>query len=97
IRAVGNIIGRVAPAFDEIPGLEIDEFVGAGADRLQIGWRVARGPARVGLEQVSRDDHAPRTDESLGPERHRLVEAHAHGGRGYFFDFFGIDWKSVVL
>ena len=41
IRPVRQVIIRVAFAGDEIARLEIHEFVGAGADRLQIRRRVA--------------------------------------------------------
>ena len=86
IGPVGQVVIRVALARHEIAGLEVDKFVGAGADRLQIGRRVARGAALVILEQVLRDDHAALADKGVGPERRRLGEANANGMGVDFLD-----------
>ena len=66
-------------ACTHVAGLEIDKHVGPGADRLQVGRRIARLAAGVVGEQVLRNDHAEGADEGVGPERRRLVEDHADG------------------
>ena len=75
VRPVGHVVVGVDLAADHVARLEVDELVGAGADRLQVGRRVARLGADVVGEQVLRDDHAARADEGVGPERRRLGEA----------------------
>src|SRR5262249_4865248 len=58
----------------EVAGPEVDEAVGAGADRLQIGWGLTRLVALEGLEQMLGDDHPPRPAEGVEPERRRALE-----------------------
>src|SRR5204863_9459693 len=58
IGPVRQVVIRIALARHEIARFEVDKFVGAGADRLQVRRRVARGAAFVIFEQMLRDDHA---------------------------------------
>ena len=57
-----------------IARLELDEFVGTGAD----GREVVRGLAGLGAfifrEQMFWDDAAGGADKGIGPERRRLLE-----------------------
>ena len=55
--------------------LEFDKAVGAGADRLQVGRRLARFRALEVREQVLGDQHAARANKGVGPEGCRLGEA----------------------
>ena len=77
VRPVGDVVVGIELAPDDVARLEVDEPVGPGADRLEVGRRVARLGADVVGEQVLRDDHAARADEGVGPERRRLGEADA--------------------
>ena len=79
VRPVGHVVVRVELAPDDVAGLEVDEPVGAGADRLQVGRRLARLAALEGLEQVLGDDHAVDAAEGVGPERRRLLEGDLDG------------------
>jgi hypothetical protein len=72
------IVG-VDRAADQVARPEIDEFIRPRADRLQIGRRVARFGATIGLKKVFGDEHAARADEGIGPIRRRLLEPHLHG------------------
>ena len=73
-RAVRHVVVRVDLAAHHVARLEVDELVRAGADRLQVGRRVARLRADVRCEHVLRDDHALGRDKERGPERRRLRE-----------------------
>ena len=79
VRPVGFVIVHVDLARDEIAWLEVLELVGAGADRLEVGRRVARLGTDIVAEQMAGDDAAGPADESVGPERRRLLELHDHG------------------
>ena len=39
--AVRDVVVRVQLGPDEVAGLEVDDAVGPGADRAEIGWRLA--------------------------------------------------------
>ena len=78
IGPVRHVVVVVDLAAHHVARLEVDELVGAGADRLEVGRGVARLRADVVGVQVLRDDHAAHADESIGPERRRLVEQDAH-------------------
>src|SRR5215207_4987960 len=76
MRLVRLVIVGVDLAAHHVAGLEVDELVRPGADRLEVRRRVARFVAAVGVEQVLRDEHAAGADEGVGPERRRLFERH---------------------
>ena len=74
VGAVGHVVGRVQLAAHDVARLEVHEPVGTGADRLEVGRRLARLVALEGREQVLGDDHAAHAHEGVGPERRRLGE-----------------------
>ena len=78
MRLVVHVVVRIDHAGDHVARLEVLEHVGAGADRLEVGRRVARLGAHIVGIQVLGDDHALGADEGVGPERRRLVELDAH-------------------
>src|SRR6266850_1247459 len=63
VRAVGHVIGRVQLALDHVARLEIHEAIGPGADRLEVGRRLARLVALELAEQMLGEDHAAHADE----------------------------------
>ena len=77
VGAVRHVVVGIELAADDIARLELDEFVGAGAD----GGEVVRGLAGLGAfifrEQMFRDDAAGGADKGVGPERRRLLEQDA--------------------
>jgi hypothetical protein len=78
VRTVGQVIIRIELAQHEVARLEIDECVGTGADRFQVGLCVTRlRPDKIS-EQMFGDHHAVDADKGVGPERRRLGEDHAH-------------------
>ena len=79
MRPVGDVVVGVDFGAQHVARLEIDEHVGAGADRLQIVRRLARLAADIVLEQVFWDDHAVGADKGVAPERRRLGEGDAYG------------------
>ena len=70
------MIGRIDLRPYDIAGFEVDELIGARADGLKIGGRIARFVALIGLKQVLGDDHSARADEGIGPEGRGLLELH---------------------
>ena len=58
--------------------LVLDDAVGTGADRRQVGGRLAALRAGVVAEHVLGQDRARRADEGVGPERRRPRELHDH-------------------
>ena len=76
VRPVVHVVVRVDDARHHVARLEVLEHVGAGADRLEVGRRVARLGAHVVGVQVLGNDHALGADEGERPERRRLVEQH---------------------
>ena len=74
MRLVLDVIVGIAFGPDQVARLELDEFVGTGADRLQIARRVARLRADIVAEMMLRQDRADRADEGVGPERRRGLE-----------------------
>ena len=58
VRAVLDVVVRVDHAGHHVARLEVLEHVGAGADRLEVGRRLARLGADVVGEQVLGNDHA---------------------------------------
>ena len=88
MRPVGDVVVGVALGQHHVARLEIDEHVGAGADRLQIGRRVARFAADVIRKQMFWEDHAVGADKGIGPVRRRLVEEDANGE---IVDLFDLD------
>ena len=77
VRPVLHVVVRVDLALHHVARLEIDEQIGAGADRRQVRRRLAGLGALVRFEQVLGDHHASGADEGVGPERRRLREFHA--------------------
>src|SRR5207245_1979677 len=59
--------------------LEVDEAIGARAHRLQVGRRLARLGAPIGVEEVPGDDHASRAAERIEPERRGVLEHELRG------------------
>ena len=76
----------VALGQHQIARLEIDEHVGAGADGLQVGRRVARLAADVIRKQVFWQDHAVSADKGIGPVWRRLGEDDANAEIVNLFD-----------
>ena len=74
MRPVGDVVVGIALGQHDVARLEIDEHVSAGADRLQVGRRVARLAADVIRKQMLWDDHAVVADKGIGPVRRRLGE-----------------------
>ena len=68
MRLVLDVIVGIAFGPDQVTGLELDEFVGTGADRLQIAGRLARLRADIVAEMMFRQDRTDRADEGVGPE-----------------------------
>ena len=79
MRFVGLVVAGVDDCAHHIARFEIDELVGSGAHRLQVGRRFARLGAAEGRENVLGDQL--RTAVEAGPEGCRLVEHHADGVR----------------
>ena len=77
-RPVGLVVVRVDHARHHVARLEVLELVGAGADRLEVGRRLARLGAGVVGEQMLGNDAAGGGDKGVGPERRRLLEVHLH-------------------
>src|SRR4029453_12097651 len=75
---IGNVIGRVELAPNDVAGLEVDEAIGTGAHRLQVGRRLARLVALEGLEEVLGDDQSCRSAEGRRPEGRRRLERELH-------------------
>ena len=75
---LGDVIVGIDFALDDVTGLEIDKAVGAGADRLQVGRRIARFGARIISKQVLGDHHAACADKRIRPERRRLGKVDDH-------------------
>ena len=76
IGPVLHVVVGVDHALDHVARLEVLELVGTGADRLEVGRRVARFVADIVGEQVLGQDGARRSDEGVGPEGRRLREFH---------------------
>jgi len=68
------VVVGVDLAADDVTGFEVDKQIGAGADRGQVGRRLARVGALELLEQMFRDDHAARPDKRVRPERRGFLE-----------------------
>ena len=79
VGTVGHVVVGIELAADQVARLELDEFVGAGADGLEVVRRLAGLGALVVREQMLRDDAAVGPDKGIGPERGRLVEQDADG------------------
>ncbi len=73
-------------AADQIARLELDEFVGTGADGREVVRRLAGLGAFIVREQMFRDDGVGRADKGVGPERRRLLEGYADGEVVDFLD-----------
>ena len=71
-----HVVVGVDDAGDQVARLEVLELVGPGADRLEVGRRLARLGADIVGEQVLGHDAAGGSDEGVGPERRRLLEFH---------------------
>ena len=76
MRPVLHVVVRVDDAGHHVARLEVLELVGTGADRLEVGRRIARLVADIVGEQMLGNDRAGRSDEGVGPERRRLLEFH---------------------
>ena len=74
MRPVLHVVRRVDDAGHHVARLELLELVGTGADRLEVGRRIARLVADIVGEQMLGNDRAGRIDERVGPERRRLLE-----------------------
>ena len=74
---VGHVVARVELAAHDVARLEVDEAVGAGADRLEVGGRLPRLVAPERVEQVLGDEPAVLA-ERLVPVRRRLLEDDLH-------------------
>ena len=73
------VVSLEADAAHHVAGAELDEFVGAGADRREVGGRVARlRPHVVGVDVLGQQ-HAVAAHEGVGPEGRGLGEQHLHG------------------
>ena len=79
VRPVRHVIGRIELGADEVAGLELDEPVRTGADRLDHPHRLARPGALGRAEHVP--GHEPVGGEHHGPERLRLLEHDLDGVR----------------
>jgi hypothetical protein len=66
-------------ASHHVAGLEVGVLVGAGADGLEVGGRLAGLVALEGLERVLGQDHPAHAAERVGPERGGLLEGHLDG------------------
>ena len=75
---VRHVVIGIDLAPDGVAWLEIHEPEGAGADRLEVGGRLARAGAPVRFEQVLGDDHAAEAAERVRPERLRRGEDELH-------------------
>ena len=74
VGAVRHVVVGIELAADEIARLELDEFVGTGADRGEVVRGLAGLGAFIFREQMFRDDGAGGADKGIGPERRRLLE-----------------------
>ncbi len=72
--AVGHVVRGIELAPHDVARLEVDEAIGAGADRAQIGGGLARSRALERLEHVLGNEHAAGPAERIGPERRRPLE-----------------------
>ena len=72
-RPVGRVVVGVDVAAHDVARPEVDELVGPGADRLEVGRRLPALGALEGLEQMLGDDGAVLA-ERLVPVRRRLLE-----------------------
>ena len=77
-RAVRDVVARIELRPDRVARLEVAVAVGARADRLEVGGRLAGPAAPEPFEHVLGDDHAAVPAEGVGPERHRLGEDEPH-------------------
>ena len=67
VRPVLDVVVRVDHAGHHVARLEVLEHVGTGADRLEVGRRLARLGADVVGEQVLGNDHAGRSRRTPRP------------------------------
>ena len=79
VRAVRHVVVGKELAADHVARLELDEFIGTGADRGEVVRRLAGFGAFIFREQMFRDDAAGGADKGVGPERRRLLEDDADG------------------
>jgi hypothetical protein len=77
-RPVRQVVLGMELRVDHVPRLEVDEPVGSGADRLEVGRGFSRLRPLEPVEEVPGDELAGVAAERLGPERRRLLEDQLH-------------------